>query len=101
MTTALSESDLDAALSKLPGWGGDIHGLTRQYRFSDFRAAMAFMQHAADSIEARQHHPEWTNVYNTLTIRLRTHDAEDRVTAKDLDLAHCLDDHFAAYSQTP
>ena len=52
-----------------------------------FREAMSFMVRAAFEAEALNHHPEWTNVYDRVVVRLNTHDAGGKVTAKDVELA--------------
>lgn len=91
MPEALLPAAVAEVLVRLPGWSGDINGLTRTYRFGDFNAAMAFMCHAAPAIDQLQHHPEWSNVYNRVSVTLRTHDAGDRVTELDVKLARLLD----------
>jgi 4a-hydroxytetrahydrobiopterin dehydratase len=92
MTPALNEEELKLAMQDLPEWSGNLNGIIRRYQFSDFPAAIAFMHKLVDAIEAEQHHPEWTNIYNTVSVRLRTHDADNQVTAKDIKLAHLLED---------
>lgn len=91
MPEALSPRELTLALGSMPGWSGDVKGMTRTYRFADFKTAMAFMQGVAPAIDAANHHPEWSNVYNRVSVTLRTHDAGDRVTALDVTLARLLD----------
>ncbi len=91
MTQALSDEELSAALQDLPEWSGNSNGIIRKYHFKDFPAAIAFMHRLVDAIEADNHHPEWTNVYNSVSVRLRTHDADNKVTAKDIKLAHLLE----------
>jgi 4a-hydroxytetrahydrobiopterin dehydratase len=69
-----------------PGWvllEGKLH---RQFIFSDFMAAMAFMQSVAQEADAMDHHPEWCNVYNRVTVDLVTHSAGG-ITALDFRLA--------------
>lgn len=68
------------------GWSGDALRLRRTFRFASFRQAIAFMVEVAFEAEARDHHPEWRNVYDRVEVELTTHDA-GRVTAKDLALA--------------
>ncbi len=89
--TPLSADHLRQLLSTLPGWSGDTAGLRREYRFADFPTALAFMQDCVEPIEAINHHPEWTNLYDRVTIRLTTHAAGNRVTAKDVELAKTLE----------
>ena len=86
-------------LVRLPGWSGDVHGLTRTYQFRDFTAAMAFMHDAAPAIDAGNHHPEWSNVYNRVSVTLRTHDAGNRVTELDVRLARLLDAEAGRHPQ--
>ncbi len=86
----LSESDIKAGLGGLPEWallGGKLH---REYRFQDFVHAFGFMTAAALAAEAMGHHPEWSNVWNRVTIDLATHDAGG-ITSKDLTLAEKLE----------
>lgn len=83
----LSSSDIDAALAALPGWAFERDALAKAFKFATFREAFGFMTRVAFEAEAMDHHPEWTNVYNRVAIRLNTHDAGGKVTAKDVELA--------------
>lgn len=83
----LPPSEIAAALAGLPGWEHEGEALVRTFQFADFRAALAFMVRAGFEAEAMNHHPEWTNVYHRVAVRLTTHDAGHRVTAKDVELA--------------
>ena len=87
----LSDSELQAALTGLPGWKIDQGKLHREYKFADFIHAFGFMATAALAIEKMGHHPEWFNVYNRVTVDLTTHDAQG-ITQKDVDLAKLLDE---------
>ncbi len=62
----------------------------RTFKFADFKTAWAFMSGAALKAEQMDHHPEWSNVYNTVNVTLTTHDAGG-VTEKDLELAAFMD----------
>lgn len=79
--------------AELPGWtfaaerGGTI---SREFVFADFAQAFAFMTRVALIAEKRDHHPEWRNVYNRVSITLTTHDAGG-LTAKDIALARAAD----------
>jgi 4a-hydroxytetrahydrobiopterin dehydratase len=87
----LSEDEVRSALASLAGWSlldGKLH---REYKFRDFSFAFGFMATAATAIEKRDHHPEWSNVYNRVTVDLTTHDAGG-ITANDTDLAALLDE---------
>ena len=70
------------------GWSVEPDGnaIAKTYRFPDFRAAMAWMIRAAFEAEQIDHHPEWTNVYNRVSVRLTTHDTGG-LTDKDIELA--------------
>lgn len=87
----LSDGDLDAALRKLDGWSrGEEGRIVKEYRFDDFVGAFGFMTRVALIAEKMDHHPEWVNVYNRVSVALYTHDA-DGVTARDLELADAMD----------
>ncbi|MBA3936631.1 MAG: 4a-hydroxytetrahydrobiopterin dehydratase [Planctomycetes bacterium] len=81
---------VDAALGTLPGWVRAGDALERTLRFPGFTGAITFMHDCAPEIDALDHHPEWTNVYNTVRVRLTTHDAGDQITNPDLVLARLL-----------
>jgi 4a-hydroxytetrahydrobiopterin dehydratase len=66
--------------------------LTRDFTFSDFSEAFAFMTRVALAAEKMDHHPWWSNVYNQVTIKLSTHDAGNVVTEKDRALAGIIDE---------
>jgi 4a-hydroxytetrahydrobiopterin dehydratase len=87
MSTPLTQAKIKAALAALPGWSFKRNALTKSFTFGSFREAVSFMVRAGFEAEAMNHHPEWTNVYNRVAIRLNTHDAGDKVTAKDVELA--------------
>jgi 4a-hydroxytetrahydrobiopterin dehydratase len=72
-------------------WTENNDALERAFQFSDFTEAFAFMTRVAFAAEAAGHHPEWTNVYNRVNIRLTTHDAGNTVTDKDRNLAAVID----------
>jgi 4a-hydroxytetrahydrobiopterin dehydratase len=91
MTAPLSDDALSRLAADLPGWTVAPDGLTRTFRMGSFRAAMAFLVRVAFEAEEMNHHPEIENVYDRVTFRLRTHDAGDRVTARDVDLARRIE----------
>ncbi|GMN08013.1 4a-hydroxytetrahydrobiopterin dehydratase [Croceitalea sp. MTPC5] len=82
----LNESQITELLLELTGWEYKKGSITKSYKFKDFKEAFASMTRIAFECEAQNHHPEWENVYNSLTIKLNTHDAGG-VTQKDIDLA--------------
>lgn len=87
----LNDDQILEALRDLPKWQRQGDKLQRSFEFSDFKAAMAFMMRAAFEAEARDHHPEWTNVYNRVEVSLNTHSAGNKITGKDVDLAGAFD----------
>jgi 4a-hydroxytetrahydrobiopterin dehydratase len=68
----------------------DRDAITKVFRFKDFVQAFGFMTRAALVAEKMDHHPEWSNVYRTVTVTLTTHDA-DGLTALDVELAERMD----------
>jgi 4a-hydroxytetrahydrobiopterin dehydratase len=72
------------------GWAEKDGGIERDYRFGDFSEAWGFMTRVAILAEKADHHPEWSNVYNRVKIRLTTHDAGG-LTEKDTALAAAID----------
>ena len=68
--------------------------ITREFRFADFAQAFGFMSEVALSAEKHDHHPEWSNVYNRVTITWNTHDAGG-LTERDFDAAARCDEAFA------
>ncbi|MFY0687981.1 MAG: 4a-hydroxytetrahydrobiopterin dehydratase [Cyclobacteriaceae bacterium] len=72
-------------------WQEVNNTLTREFKFSDFQEAFAFMTRVAFLAEGMNHHPNWSNVYNTVVITLTTHDAGNVVTEKDRLLAQKID----------
>ncbi len=79
-------------------WTHTDDALHRDFEFADFRQAFAFMTEVAFAAEAANHHPNWSNVYNRVTIDLTTHDAGNTVTDKDRKLADRIDRIFARYA---
>ena len=72
-------------------WEKKENSLYRKFEFRNFSEAFAFMTRVAFIAEKMDHHPLWTNVYNTVEIWLSTHDAGDIVTDKDHKLAKKID----------
>lgn len=88
--TALTDEALQHALAALPQWQLDDGALVRLFRFSDFPSAFAFMTRCAFEAERLGHHPDWTNVYDRVHVRLSTHDV-GAITSLDLELAAAMD----------
>jgi len=87
--TKLGEMQLENALRALPGWvlrDGKLH---RDFKFADFSAAFGFMTRVALAAESRNHHPEWSNVWNRVSVDLVTHESNG-VTERDVALAQVI-----------
>ncbi|WP_394351244.1 4a-hydroxytetrahydrobiopterin dehydratase [Sediminibacterium roseum] len=78
-------------LNSHPMWTEQNNKLYRKFTFKDFSEAFAFMTRVALAAEKMDHHPSWTNTWNTVEISLSTHDAGDVVTGKDRELAKKID----------
>jgi len=85
----LSDDQIKKELPGLPGWSVVNGKLHKDYVFDDFVEAMGFMTRAAIHIEKMNHHPEWFNVYNKISVDLVTHDAGG-ITQNDIILAKTL-----------
>jgi 4a-hydroxytetrahydrobiopterin dehydratase len=83
----LPDEEVRRRLAALPGWELQDGKLHRTLVFQDFAQAFGFMTDVAREAEALNHHPEWFNVYNRVTMDLITHDAQG-ITTLDFDLAH-------------
>ena len=71
----LDDSEISGRLSEIGGWSYEDGSLTREFQFDNFVAAFGFMSSVALLAEKLDHHPNWSNVYNTVEIALNTHDA--------------------------
>ena len=85
----LSQEQIEEALKSIPGWSIKDGKLHRDFEFASFNEAFGFMTRAAMEIEKMNHHPEWFNVYNKISIDLMTHDAGG-ITQNDICLAEIL-----------
>ncbi len=96
-TLQLTAEQLAQALDTLNktkgGWSLQDDKLSKQYKFSDFQHAFGFMTICALYYEKVNQHPEWSNVYNRVTVQLTTHDAAG-ISDKDVALAQQMDDIF-------
>ncbi|MES2559146.1 MAG: 4a-hydroxytetrahydrobiopterin dehydratase [Bacteroidota bacterium] len=72
-------------------WKEENNALHKTFVFKNFAEAIAWMVKAGYAIEQLNHHPEWTNIYNRVMVKLTTHDAGNTVTDKDRQLAEILD----------
>lgn len=88
----LSGARRDEVLAALPEWTlrGDGSAIYRSFRFADFSEAFAFMTRVALLAEKRDHHPEWSNVWNRVEVTLTTHDAGG-LSERDAEMAWAID----------
>ena len=93
MVEKLSDAEREAVLADLNGWtvSADAAAITRAFRFKDFNEAFGFMTRVALYADKADHHPEWSNVYNKVEIRLTTHDAGG-LSRRDLDMAAFIEE---------
>ena len=94
MTTqrhVLNDTQLENALNELDGWSVENDKLTKRYKFKTFAHAIGWMMSAAIEIDKMDHHPEWSNVYNRVTVQLVTHDLGNKISSWDVALAKKLD----------
>lgn len=86
----MNENEINTALRELQGWSYKNGSITKSFKFKDFKEAFSTMTRIAFECEVQNHHPDWENVYNTLSIALNTHDAGG-VTQKDIALAKSIE----------
>ena len=91
MPSPLTDEQIESAVAGLPGWAYTEGKLTKTYRLGDFREALALIVRIGLEAEAMNHHPELFNVYSFVTVSLWTHDAGNKVTQKDVDLATAIE----------
>ena len=87
----LTISERDEFLSRNPAWrAATPEAITQEFKFKDFTAAWRFMTQVAALAERMDHHPDWSNAYNRVTITLTSHDAGG-LTERDVALAKAID----------
>ena len=98
MRPVLSPAEMADLPRVLPLWSVATDGkaISRELKFADFKKAFAFMTAVAGEADRMDHHPEWSNVYNRVSIRLTTHDSGG-VTQSDIGLARYIDAYASRY----
>ncbi len=86
MPQKLTSEEINHSLLTTAGWEYQNDFLIRHFVFKNFIDAFGFMSRVALLAEKMDHHPDWSNVYNRVVVKLRTHDA-DGITEKDIKLA--------------
>jgi 4a-hydroxytetrahydrobiopterin dehydratase len=95
---AYTDDEIKKLLSaKLKDWSFDGTFLSKNFKFKNFVNAFAFMTSVALQAEKIDHHPDWSNVYNTVNIKLNSHDVKG-ITKLDFDLAATIDGLFESYN---
>ena len=89
-TTKLTDAEISTQLQELSGWTVENEKLHKEFQFDSFVEAFGFMAQVALIAESMNHHPEWFNVYNRVTVDLATHDAGG-ISALDFELAKKVD----------
>ncbi len=97
--TALTPEQIQERLTAHPSWRLEDTWLARDLQFADFQIAWQFMNHVATCAEQQDHHPNWYNVYNTVQVRLSSHDAKG-ITSRDFALAQSIDHYLADVPHT-
>lgn len=93
--TKLADAEVAAELGKLKGWAVEKGNLHRVFEFKDFSAAFGFMTRVALAAEKMDHHPDWSNVWNKVTVDLSTHSAGG-LTKNDFELAERMQQIYGA-----
>ncbi len=86
----LNETQIQEQLKQLDSWDYQDNAIHTTIEFKDFKDCFSVMTRIAFEAELMQHHPDWSNVYNTLSISLSTHDVGG-LTEKDFKLAQIID----------
>ena len=99
MSEKFTDTEVKEALSEMEGWSL-VEGraaITKKFKFNDFPTTWNFMDDVAGYSDEISHHPEWTNIYNSVEIILSTHDVGG-LTELDFDLAEFIDEAAKAYA---
>ncbi|MCO5183551.1 MAG: 4a-hydroxytetrahydrobiopterin dehydratase [Anaerolineae bacterium] len=87
----LTQAEIDDALTELPGWHVKDGKLHKQFKFDSFATALGWMVSVGIFADKIDHHPEWANVYNRVTVDLVTHDLGNAISTRDIDLAQHME----------
>jgi 4a-hydroxytetrahydrobiopterin dehydratase len=83
----LTDEEIATELANLPGWAVKEGKLHKQFKFKSFAQALGWMVSVGIYADKMDHHPEWSNVYNRVTVSLVTHDLDNSISSWDVDLA--------------
>ncbi|GJM42293.1 MAG: putative pterin-4-alpha-carbinolamine dehydratase [Ardenticatenaceae bacterium] len=87
----LTEEEIQEALANLSGWELRDGKLSKEFKFGSFAQALGWMVAVGVEADKMDHHPEWANVYNRVSVSLVTHDLGNAISSWDVDLAHKMD----------
>lgn len=87
----LTSDQIKKELQGFNDWSFENDKIHKDFSFDNFKDALSFMVRIGFEAESLGHHPELSNVYNSVSISLSTHDAGDKVTEKDIKLAKAID----------
>lgn len=88
---SLSVNQIRNFIAEIKGWSFENDKISKNYKFRDFKDALAFIIKVGFEAEKSNHHPEIYNAYNQVTIALQTHDVGNKVSIKDIDLARNIE----------
>jgi 4a-hydroxytetrahydrobiopterin dehydratase len=88
----LEQAEIESALVDLPGWQVQDGKLHKTFKFASFARAIGWMTSVAVIADKMDHHPEWTNVYNRVTVNLVTHDLGNVISSWDVTLAQNMEE---------
>jgi 4a-hydroxytetrahydrobiopterin dehydratase len=88
----LEQAEIESALVDLPGWQVQDGKLHKTFKFASFARAIGWMTSVAVITDKMDHHPEWTNVYNRVTVNLVTHDLGNVISSWDVTLAQNMEE---------
>lgn len=95
MMKKYTHTEILTKLNTLPGWGLEGDFIAKTFLFKDFSEAFGFMARVAMMAEVMGHHPDWSNVYHKVTIKLNTHDVGG-ITDKDFEFAQRVEGYIGA-----
>lgn len=87
----LTQEQIQTALDELPGWEVKEGKLHKTFKFETFAQAIGWMVSVAIHADKMDHHPDWTNAYNRVTVDLSTHDMDDAISSFDVNLARQME----------
>jgi 4a-hydroxytetrahydrobiopterin dehydratase len=90
----LTKAELNDALASLPGWTIKDGKLYKQFKFRTFAQALGWMVAVGIAADKMDHHPEWSNIYNRVSVNLVTHDLNNSISGWDILLARKMENLF-------